>query len=283
MIKRLPYCILLFLFSASVALAQTGSIRGSVKTADGRPADLVSIAVKGTAKGSLTNKNGIFQIKNIPAGPRIIIATFIGLEKQEQAVEVKAHDTVTVNFVLKENDSELQEVIISTKKSKKINTIVAKMPLKNLENAQVYNTVSSETIKQQGITTFDDALRNVPGIARTWESSGRAQDGAANFALRGFNAQPSLINGLPGITTGSLDLADVEEIQVIKGPSATLFGGTFAGYGGIINTITKKPYFTTGGEVTYNVGSFGLNRVAADFNTPLSKTEKVALDRKSVV
>lgn len=277
MIKQLPYCILLFLFSASVALAQTGSIRGSVKTADGRPADLVSIAVKGTAKGSLTNNNGVFLIKNVQAGSRTIVATFIGLEKQEQTVVVKAHDTITVDFVLKENSSQLQEVIISTKKSNKINTVVAKMPLKNLENPQVYNTVSSELIKQQGITTYDDALRNVPGITRTWEATGRADDGAAYFALRGFDAQPSLINGLPGITSGSLDLANVEEIQVIKGPSATLFGGSFYGYGGIINTITKKPYFTSGGEVTYNAGSFGLNRVAVDVNTPLSKTEKVAL------
>ncbi|MDN5287933.1 MAG: TonB-dependent siderophore receptor [Mucilaginibacter sp.] len=277
MIKKLPYGILLFLFSASVSFAQTGSISGSVKTADGKPADLVSIAVKGTAKGSLTNKSGAFLIKNIQAGSRTVVATFIGLEKQEQTVVVKAGDTVTVNFMLKENSSQLQEVIVSTKKSNKLNTVVAKMPLKNLENAQVYNTVSSEIIKQQGITTYDDALRNVPGITKTWPSTGRATDGGAYFALRGFDAQPLLVNGLPGLTSGTLDLADVEEIQVIKGPSATLFGGSTYSYGGMINTITKKPYFTTGGEVSYNIGSFGLNRVTADVNTPLSKTEKIAL------
>lgn len=56
-----------------------------------------------------------------------------------------------------------------------------------------------------------------------------------------------------------------------------MFGASFYGYGGVINTITKKPYFDFGGEVAYNVGSYGLNRVTADVNTPLSKTEKVAL------
>src|SRR5690606_2124109 len=148
---------------------------------------------------------------------------------------------------------------------------------KNLENPQVYNTVSSEILKQQVITTYDDAMRNVPGISRTWESTGRAGDGAAYFALRGFDAQPALINGLPGLTSGNLDPVNVEEIQVIKGPSATLFGGSFYSYGGMINTITKKPYYDFGGEVAYNTGSFGLNRVSADVNTPLSKTKKIAL------
>jgi iron complex outermembrane recepter protein len=141
----------------------------------------------------------------------------------------------------------------------------------------VYNTVSSEIMKQQGITSYDDALRNVPGIARTWESTGRAGDGASYFALRGFDAQPTLYNGLPGLTSGNLDPANVEEIQVIKGPSSTLFGGAFYSYGGMINTITKKPYHQFGGEIGYNAGSFGLNRVTADINAPLSKADKIAL------
>ena len=205
------------------------------------------------------------------------MASFIGLGKQEQTVEVKSGETATVHFVLQENSAQLQEVIVSIKNSNKENTFVAKMPLKNLENPQVYSTVSAEILKQQAITNYDDAMRNVPGITRTWESTGRAGDGASYFALRGFDAQPTLYNGLPGLTSGNLDPANIEEIQVIKGPSGTLFGGSFYSYGGMINTITKKPYYSFGGEVAYNVGSFGLNRVTVDINTPLSKTEKIAL------
>jgi iron complex outermembrane receptor protein len=171
----------------------------------------------------------------------------------------------------------LEAVVVLSRNPNKVNTVVAKTPLKNLENPQVYSSVSADVIKQQGLTNFDDVMRNVPGIARTWESTGRIGDGAAYFALRGFEAQPSLYNGLPGFTAGDLDLADVEEVQVLKGPSGTLFGANFVGYGGIINVVTKKPYFTTGGEITYTGGSYGLNRVSADINTPLSKTDKIAL------
>lgn len=277
MIKSITNCLALLLFSASLSFAQTGNINGSVKTSDGHPAELVSIAVKGTSKATLTDKSGNFQLKGVKIGTYTLIATFVGLVKQEQSVEVKSAATSTANFTLNENADQLQEVIISTRTADKVTAAVAKMPLKNLENPQLYSSVSSEILKQQVVTTYDDAMRNVPGISRTWESTGRGGDGASYFALRGFEAQPSLTNGLPGLTSGNLDPSNVEEIQVIKGPSATLFGGSFYGYGGVINTVTKKPYYTFGGEAAYNTGSFGLNRVTLDLNTPLSKTEKIAL------
>ena len=277
MTKNLTFCVVLFFLSTILSFAQNGSVTGTVRTSDDEPAEFVTVAIKGTSKGAVTNKHGIFQIKGITPGTHILIASFIGLENNEQAVDVKAGEKAVLDFVLKENAAQLQEVIVSSKESNRENVIVAKIPLKNLENPQVYNTVSSEILKQQGITNYDDAMRNVPGITRTWESTGRAGDGASYFALRGFDAQPTLYNGLPGITSGNLDPANVEEIQVIKGPSGTLFGGSFYSYGGMINTVTKKPYHSFGGEVAYNVGSFGLNRITADINTPLSKTDKIAL------
>lgn len=151
------------------------------------------------------------------------------------------------------------------------------MPLNNLENPQVYTTIPSEIIKQQAITSYDDVLKNVPGIQRLWESTGRGGDGGSYFSLRGLEAQVTMLNGLPGLTMGNLDPANIEKVEVIKGPSGTLFGGSVIGYGGLINNVTKKPYHTLGAEITYTAGSFGLNRVAADVNIPLDKEEKVAL------
>ena len=287
MTKKLFSLALIFYFVAAKAFAQNGTISGSVRTSDGEPVELVMVNVKGTAKGALTDRNGKYQIRNIQPGLHRLIASFVGLEKQEQTIEVAAGGITTLDFTLKESSARLQEVIVSARNLNRENVIVAKIPLKKLENPQVYNTVSSEIMKQQGITNYDDALRNVPGISRTWESTGRAGDGASYFALRGFDAQPTLYNGLPGLTSGNLDPANVEEIQVIKGPSSTLFGGAFYSYGGMINTITKKPYHQFGGEIGYNAGSFGLNRVTVDINaplggtplggTPLSKADKIAL------
>jgi iron complex outermembrane receptor protein len=264
------------------ALCQTtGTIRGSVKTSDGTAAEYVNVGIEGTAKGAVASRNGTFEIKHVAPGNYVLIASFIGLESQKQNIEVKAGEVTTVDFSLNETSLQLQEVIVSAREVlNKEDNYVAKTPLKKMENPQTYNSVSTEILKQQGVTRFDDAFRNIPGVFRTWESTGRNGDGASYFALRGLEGQPSLVNGLPGITNGNLDPANIQEIQVLKGPSATLFGANataYSSYGGLINTITKKPFYKTGGEITYNLGSFALNRIAVDFNTPLSKEEKIAL------
>ncbi|SFD15120.1 iron complex outermembrane recepter protein [Chitinophaga sp. CF118] len=281
MTKRFFFTITL-LCSISALFAQSAKdnnaiIKGTITTSDGKPAVNVTIRIDHTKWGDISNENGEYTIKNVKPGNWTLKVSAVAAGSQEKTITIVAAQTLQLDFVLNQNAAQLQEVIVLTKNSRKEVKSVARIPLKNLENPQVYSSVSSEILKQQGITNYDDAMRNVPGISRTWESTGRAGDGASYFALRGFDAQPIMYNGLPGITSGNLDPANVEEIQVIKGPSGTLFGGNFYSYGGIINTITKKPYYDFGGEVAYNFGSFGLNRVTADINTPLSKTEKIAL------
>jgi iron complex outermembrane receptor protein len=277
------FYLIFLLLSGSLPIwgQTTGSIRGTIRTSDGHPAENVNVSLDGTSWGAVAGKNGRYEIKNVPAGNYTLVASFVGLENKRQPVEVKAGEVAVVNFELSENTQRLEEITISDRLNlNKEDNYVAKMPLKKLENPQVYSSVSSEILKQQAITNYDDAFRNIPGVFRTWESTGRNGDGASYFALRGLEGQPALINGLPGITNGNLDPANIEEIQVMKGPSSTLFGANataYSSYGGIINAITKKPYFTTGGEVVYNVGSFGLSRITADVNTPLSRQERVAL------
>ncbi|MDZ4329910.1 MAG: TonB-dependent receptor plug domain-containing protein, partial [Flavobacterium sp.] len=175
----------------------------------------------------------------------------------------------------------LKEVIVNTNKYKykrEKSTTVSKMPLNNIENPQVYNTVTSELLKEQVVTNFNDALKNATGITRLWESTGRGGDGAEYFSMRGFAVQPTMINGLPGINNGSIDPANVDNIEVIKGPSGTLFGSSLISYGGLINTVTKKPYSTFGGEISYISGSYGLDRITADVNVPLNSDVAVRIN-----
>lgn len=173
----------------------------------------------------------------------------------------------------KDSVNSLKEVEISNKYKYKRekSTTVSKMPLNNIENPQVYNTVTSELMKEQVVTNFNDALKNATGITRLWESTGRGGDGAEYYTMRGFSVQPTMINGLPGINNGSIDPINVDNIEVIKGPSGTLFGSSLISYGGLINIVTKKPYSRFGGEISYNSGTYGLDRITADVNIPLNK------------
>lgn len=276
-VRRILFSLCILLSYAG--FAQTGTIRGSIKTSDGYPAESVTLILKGTSKIALSDKAGKYEIRKVQPGAYSLEASFTGLQTQELSINVGAGITSIPEIVLSESSQQLLEVTVYANRLKKESPFVAKMPLKYLENPQVYSVISAETLKQQVVTSYDDAFRNVPGISRTWESTGRAYgDGSSYFALRGLEAQPTMYNGLPGLTSGNLDPADVERIEVIKGPTGTLFGASLIAYGGLINTVTKRPYFDrAGGEVSYTAGSFGLNRFTADFNTPLSETKKMAL------
>jgi len=129
----------------------------------------------------------------------------------------------------------------------------------------------------QLVFSVDDAIRNATGIQKMWDATGRSGDGGGYYNSRGFILQSQLRNGIAGNVTSKIDASNLERLEVIKGPSATLFGSTLTSYGGLINRVTKKPYATFGGEVTWSGGNFGFNRVSADINTPLDSAKKVLL------
>lgn len=263
-------------------LAQSGKIKGLVKTSDNNPAEFINVGIKSTNKGAVTNNKGEFEITNIQPGIYTLVISFVGLETKEQPVEVLSGETTLVpEIILNENAQQLSEVVITEYESNPYertkSEYVAKLPLKGIENPQVYNVITAELLSSQVVTNFDDALKNAPGVEKLWESTGRGGDGAGYYSLRGFAVQPTMVNGLPGLTNGSLDPANIDAIEVIKGPSGTLFGSSLISYGGLINVVTKKPYHDRfGGEVAYTLGSFGLNRVTADVNVPLQSNDDIA-------
>lgn len=174
----------------------------------------------------------------------------------------------------KDTIKQLKEVIVEglheNKYKKESSETVAKIPLKDIENPQVYNSIPVNLMKEQVVTNFNDALKNATGVARLWESTGRNGDGAEYYSMRGFSVQPTMTNGLPSLTNTTIDPINIDNIEVIKGPSGTLFGSSVISYGGLINVVTKKPYQNFGGEISYNNGTYGSNRITADINLPVN-------------
>ncbi|WP_417352481.1 TonB-dependent siderophore receptor [Flavobacterium alkalisoli] len=271
----------LMLICTAVATAQErGKINGTITLSGNTPAENITVVLKGTAFSSVTNTQGNYEIKNVKPGNYVLRVSAIGIVPVEENITLGAGQTITKDFTLAESQEELDEIIIEGKGNKFARTesvTVSKMPLKDIENPQVYNVITSELLKEQVVTNFDDALKNAPGIDKLWESTGRGGDGAGYFSLRGFAVQPTMVNGLPSITNGSPDPANIESIEVIKGPSGTLYGSSLISYGGLINITTKKPYNYFGGNISYTAGTYGLNRFTVDINTPLNEDKSVLM------
>ncbi|HXO76822.1 MAG TPA: TonB-dependent receptor [Puia sp.] len=285
-----PLVILVALFSISlVSQAQpgtkprnaenSGSVTGRITFADSLPIELVSVSLVGTNKQTLTNSDGLYLIEGVVPGRYTLRIQMLDTKQIDLPVEVSTGGTSVQDYRLtKENISALQEarVVRSINRfSRKESIYIARLPLKNMENPQVYNTVSKELITEQMSLDLGSVTQSVPGAGIPII----ANQGRVTFFSRGFETEPNARNGVAGAAFSSIDVANLERIEVIKGPSATLFGTNISSsYGGLLNRVTKKPYNGTGAEVAYFGGSWNYNRITFDVNTPIN-SDKTALFR----
>lgn len=277
--KHLFSFLIVLIFSQSI-ISQNATITGTVTDHNLKPLFGVNVYLKTKSKGTQTNENGFFELSRLGQGEYILSVSYLGFKTKEIPFSIETNSKLNlIDIVLYEGNEILNEVTVESNRrnkfSRKTTAYVAKLPLKDIENTQVYSTVTNELLKSQMVTNFDDALKNATGVEQLWTSTGRGGDGAGYFALRGFSVQPQLVNGLPGLTNGTINPANIERIEVLKGPSATLFGNAVSSYGGLINVVTKKPYVGTGGELSFTSGTYGFNQMVGDFNTALSKEDNI--------
>ena len=138
---------------------------------------------------------------------------------------------------------------------------------------QAVNVVPAQLLRDQGARSMEDALRNVPGVAMSHGDGQRDQ-----VVIRGFTAiADQFVDGVRDDALYFRDLADIERIEVLKGPAAVLYGRGSSG--GLINRVTKKPQFgETSGEAAVGVGSFDYRRATADLNVGISDTAAFRLN-----
>ena len=92
--------------------SQTGSITGTVRTSDHKPAQSVFVVVKDTDISGVTDRDGMFSFSNVPAGDQTLVFNSMGLNPIEKHVEVRRDETTTVELTLEESITELRAVEI---------------------------------------------------------------------------------------------------------------------------------------------------------------------------
>jgi len=271
-----PICM----FSSLLAHAQEKAlVKGIVLTSDGQSAAGVSVVISKLNAGASTVQDGSYRIKNVPFGNYVLRVSGVGLATQELKIIVDKSTVEVPTITLFESAATLNEVVVNragvNPYTRRKSMFVSKLALTNLENPQVYTTITKEVLKDQVVTNFNDALKNSSGLDRLWSATGRSGDGSAYFSLRGFATQPTLINGIAALTNGDLDPANIEQVEVVKGPSGTLYGGALVNFGGLINIVTKRPLDTIGGEVSYTLGNYAQHRITLDAYGPLNQQKNV--------
>jgi catecholate siderophore receptor len=149
-----------------------------------------------------------------------------------------------------------------------------KLPGDQLDTPQSLTVVTDKLMAEQGNTRLEEALKNVPGITLN-AGEGAARGDTVN--LRGFSAfNDFFLDGVRDAAIYTRDSFNLQSVEVIKGPSATLFGR--GSTGGAINQVSKAPFLQQADVVTANLGTNSLYRMTADLNQPIADTSAVRLN-----
>jgi catecholate siderophore receptor len=135
-----------------------------------------------------------------------------------------------------------------------------------LGTPQTVAAVPQQVIEQQGATTLRDVLRNVAGISLAAGEGGAQGD---NLTIRGFTARNDLfIDGMRDFGSYYRDPFDMQEVEVLQGPSSVTFGR--GSTGGVVNQATKTPQAAGFVSGAVDLGTDLTRRATLDFDRVLS-------------
>ncbi len=145
-----------------------------------------------------------------------------------------------------------------------------------IDTPQTVQVIKKELLREQGVMSLTDALRNTPGITMQLGENGNTSAGDT-FSMRGFSSQNSLfLDGIRDLGAVSRDVFNIEQIEVIKGPAGADVGRAAAA--GYVNLISKLPSLDTQNYATLGYGTAEKKRGTLDLNQKIGETTAVRLN-----
>jgi len=204
---------------------QQKAITGVVYDEDGRPLPGVSVVVKGTTMGTVTNADGEFSL-TIPASAEALQFSFVGMKTQEIAIG----DKIVFSVVMEQETFGIEEVVA-----------IGYGTVRKSDLTGAVSSVQAEELQKGMYTSVNERLQGKSSGVVISQVSGKPGS-EMKVRIRGINSIASgndplyVIDGVPKQSTINPD--DIETIQILKGPSATAIYGSRASNGVII--ITTK-------------------------------------------
>jgi outer membrane cobalamin receptor len=235
--KIIKIVLLILTLSAGVNLqAQNAAvINGAVKDAKtGEALWGVSVYLKGTHIGAMSDAKGNYLIEAVPAGKYILVCSNVGYVKEEKDIIVANSGKLKYDFNLKEEAITFSDVVVTATRNEELVTSIPVatevLSMKKIENSNAKDV--GEVLKSAGAT-----------LVKSYGGLGSLE----SISLRGSTAAQVLIlvdgQRLNGAQEGSVDLSSIpldaiEKIELVKGGNSAMYGSDAVG--GVINVITKS-------------------------------------------
>lgn len=223
--KKLGVLMLFLALSSATVLAQI-TVTGTVLDESGVELPGVTVLVKGTTTGVVTNMDGNYNI-TVPSAQSVLVFSFIGFEPQEEAVGNRSQ----IDIKLQPSVRSLQEVVVTGYGAQSKRDITGAV-----------TTVDTQELLAIPATTFAQQLQGRAAgvnIVNDATPGGEATVRIRGFGTIGNNNPLYVIDGVPTERQGNLNPEDIESIQVLKDASAASIYGSRAANGVVIIT-TKR-------------------------------------------
>lgn len=212
-------------FMCTLSCFAQNVIKGSVNDGNGEPLPGVSVAVKGTTSGTITDMNGKFDIN--AKGNDVLVFSYVGMTTQE----IKANNRNLISVIMKDDVAALDEVVVvgyGVQKKQSLTGSISTVGAKELMKAPMQNVSNLLTGKISGLTSI--------------QASGKPGADGTTLYVRGQN---SFSNNSPMVIVDGVSRPmdyvnpqDIESISVLKDASAAIYG--VQGANGVILITTKS-------------------------------------------
>ena len=238
-------------------------IRGAVYDEDYTPLPGAHVTIDGTAKGVNTNEDGQYLIQGLVTGRARVRVSFIGYETHTADIILRP-GLNEKNVMLPLTEVHLEPILVSAQKREQ----------QILDVPTAIASVSENTLQQSNITDLSLMSEFIPGLYIREQGANRP-----SFVIRGLtsdevspSAQPRVsvyFNNVPinRASGASLELYDMNRVEVVKGPQNTMFGR--GAQAGAVHYISNAPTSDLYGSLTASIGDFGQREVQGFLNVPV--------------
>ena len=250
--KRLILFLTSLLVLASTAFAQVSSVKGTVTDENGDPMAGVSVLVKGTQIGTVTDVDGTYTLRGVPANAQTLVFSFIGMETLEVAARA------TVNVTLHPDSETLDELVV-----------VAYGVAKRESVTGAISTVKSDDIVKRPVSSVSNVLEGMSTGVMALPNGDPGDDATIRIrgigSVTGSNTPLYVIDGVPfGGNISDLNPNDIESLSILKDATSAALYGNRASNGVILITTKRGKSDRVNLSLSINQGVF--NRSIPEYN-----------------